>query len=91
MEIVERPFDKSMLRWSFDFMKMDAEGCETQLLSLGSLPPCAVEVHDKATADKLQERFEVEVLPQKENWILRNPSEHPVISNEGSNTNHNSS
>ena len=83
MEIVGRPFDRSMLRWDFDFMKMDAEGCETQLLSVESLPPCAIEVHDRSTTDELHERFGLEVLAQKENWILRNPSEHPVSWNNG--------
>ena len=78
MEIIERPFDRSMLGWSFDFMKMDGEGCETQLLTAYSLPPCAIEVHNKIDAQMLEERFGLEVLPQKGNWILRNPREQTV-------------
>ena len=78
MEIVERSFDRSMLGWSFDFMKMDGEGCEAQLLSAESLPPCAIEVHDKIDAQRLEQRFGLEVLPQNGNWILQNPREQAV-------------
>ncbi len=80
MEIIARPFDESMLGRRFDFMKMDGEGCEAQLLSLEVLPPCAIEVHDGTDAEMLQERFGLEVLPQKGNWILRNPSKQTVTS-----------
>jgi hypothetical protein len=72
MQVVEGPFDASMLEWNFYFMKMDGEGCETQLLTANSLPPCAIEVHDKVVVDRLRERFGLEVLPQKDNWILQN-------------------
>jgi hypothetical protein len=72
MKVVEGLFDLSMLEWNFDFMKMDGEGCETQLLTVNSLPPCAIEVHDKIVVDGLRERFGMSVLPQKENWILQN-------------------
>jgi hypothetical protein len=72
MKVVEGPFDLSMLQWNFDFMKMDGEGCETQLLSANSIPPCAIEVHDKVVVEGLKERFAMSVLPQKENWILQN-------------------
>lgn len=80
MEIVERPFDTSMLSWTFDFMKMDCEGCETLLLKVASLPPCAIEVHEEQTFRKLREAFGLEVLTQKGNWILRNPGELEVRS-----------
>jgi hypothetical protein len=72
MQVVERPFDVSMLEWPFDFMKMDGEGCEAQLLKVNSIPPCAIEVHDKIAVDSLSERFAMDILPQKENWILQN-------------------
>lgn len=72
MKIVEGPFQASMLEWNFDFMKMDGEGCEAQLLTEDSLPPCAIEAHDRAVADGLKERFGMNILPQKENWILQN-------------------
>jgi hypothetical protein len=72
MEIVEGPFDTSMLGRSFDFMKMDGEGCETLLLNLDSIPACAIEVHDRVTVDRLVEKFGMKVFPQKENWILQN-------------------
>jgi predicted RNA methylase len=72
MEIVETPFEPSMLEWSFDFMKMDGEGCENTLLTADTLPPCAVEVHNRAVLDGLTRSFGLTVLPQKENWIVQN-------------------
>jgi len=72
MKVVEGPFHPSMLEWDFDFMKMDGEGCETQLLIANSIPPCAVEVHDRVVVDGLKERFGMNVQPQKETWILQN-------------------
>ncbi len=72
MEIVETPFEPSMLEWSFDFMKMDGEGCENTLLTADTLPPCAVEVRNRSVLDGLTRRFELTVLPQKENWIVQN-------------------
>jgi hypothetical protein len=72
MEIVEGPFQASMLEWDFDFMKMDGEGCEDLLLKADRLPPCAIEVHDGAVLDRLRGKFGLKVLPQKENWIAQN-------------------
>jgi hypothetical protein len=72
MQIIEGPFDASMLEWNFDFMKMDGEGCETQLLTVPSLPPCAVEAHDEVVVDGLRARFGMDILPQRSNWILQN-------------------
>ena len=86
MKVVEGPFDLSMLDWNFDFMKMDGEGCETELLTANSIPPCAIEVHDKVTVHGLKERFGMDILPQKENWIIQNfvqRSKRGVIQSEG--------
>ena len=77
MEIVEGPFQLSILQRNFDFMKMDGEGCEDLLLKADSLPPCAIEVHDEAVLNRLTGRFELKVLPQKENWIVQNFSNPP--------------
>lgn len=76
MEIVEGPFQLSILQRDFDFMKMDGEGCEDLLLKTDRLPSCAIEVHDEAVLNRLTGRFELKVLPQKENWIVQNFSEH---------------
>jgi len=86
MKVVEGPFDLSMLDWNFDFMKMDGEGCEAQLLTANSIPPCSIEVHDKVIVDGLKERFGMDIMPQKENWILQNfvqRSNRAVIESEG--------
>ena len=76
MEIISGPFQSTMLGRNFDFMKMDGEGCEAQLLNITSLPPCAVEVHSRRILDSLKTRFEVNVLPQRDNWIVQNLLEH---------------
>jgi hypothetical protein len=80
MEIVAGPFQASMLGWTFNFMKMDGEGCEAQLLNVDSLPPCAIEVHDRDITEQLEARFRLRTLPQKTNWILQNFSEGGVVS-----------
>ena len=72
MDIVEGPFQTSMLEWTFDFMKMDGEGCEKLLFEVDRLPPCAIEVHEQMVVDRLTERFDLTVLPQKDNWIVQN-------------------
>lgn len=42
----------------FDFMKMDCEGCEGELLKADRLPPCVIEVHqDKVRLEDLMRRF----------------------------------
>ncbi|OLC62733.1 hypothetical protein AUH73_03925 [archaeon 13_1_40CM_4_53_4] len=78
MQLVDGPFERSMLEWNFDFMKMDGEGCEALLLDAKSLPPCAIEVHERVFVDGLKERFGLEVLPQKDNWILQNFTQQPT-------------
>ena len=77
MEVVEGPFERSMLGWNFEFMKMDGVGCEGLLSEAGSLPSCAIEVHDRVFFDGLRERLGLEVLPQKANWILQNFAQRP--------------
>ena len=42
----------------FDFMKMDCEGCEGELLKADRLPPCVMEVHqNKVRLEDLMKRF----------------------------------
>jgi len=77
MQVVEGSFQPSMLEWNFEFMKMDGEGCEALLLDASLVPPCAIEVHDSVVVDGLRGRFGLEVLPQKDNWILQNFAQRP--------------
>jgi len=56
-EIEARPFGIEMLKLHFDFMKMDCEGCEAQLLNADMLPACVVEVHDKRVLYALMSKF----------------------------------
>jgi precorrin-6B methylase 2 len=72
MQIVEGRFQLSMLEWDFDFMKMDGEGVENMLLRAESLPPCAIEVHNRIVTDTLARRFQLRVLAQKGTWIVQN-------------------
>src|SRR5207245_10266420 len=50
-----------MLNLDFDFMKMDCEGCETQLLSADTLPACVMEVHDRHVLHALMNKFGLRV------------------------------
>lgn len=46
VEIVAEPFSLEHLKFNYDFMKMDGEGCEELLLKLPKVDkPCVVEVH----------------------------------------------
>jgi Met-10+ like-protein len=56
-----RSFDTEMLNLDFDFMKMDCEGCETQLLSVDTLPACVMEVHDRHVLHTLTSKFGLRV------------------------------
>lgn len=56
-EVLNRPFGLDLLTDEFDFMKMDCEGCETQLLRAVSIPPCVIEVHDAKTLSDLKQAF----------------------------------
>lgn len=74
MEIKMEPFAISMLQEPFDFMKMDGEGCEEQLLEAEALPPCSIEVHSRLTLDKLTSKFPLQILPQRQTWIVKGVS-----------------
>ncbi len=56
-EVLTRPFDLGMLNLGVDFMKMDCEGCEAQLLSADKLPSCVMEVHDGHVLEGLANKF----------------------------------
>jgi hypothetical protein len=50
-----------MLNLPVDFMKMDCEGCEAQLLGANILPTCVIEVHDGHILESLRSKFGLEV------------------------------
>lgn len=57
VEVIEEPFSLSLLKLDYDFMKMDGEGCEEQLLSLPKIDrPCVVEVHSSNLLNKFLEK-----------------------------------
>ncbi|TMI25776.1 hypothetical protein E6H19_02380 [Candidatus Bathyarchaeota archaeon] len=64
-EVHARSFDTEMLNLDFDFMKMDCEGCETQLLSADTLPACVMEVHDRHVLHALMNKFGLRVANSK--------------------------
>jgi predicted RNA methylase len=75
VEIIERPFSKNIVdEFDFDFMKVDVEGAETELLELEILPPCVVEVHNFSSPDlanSLIKKFGMRVLKVlQENFVL---------------------
>ena len=61
VEVLARPFDLGMLSLKIDFMKMDCEGCEAQLLSADKLPACVMEVHDGHVLEGLTRKFGLSV------------------------------
>jgi hypothetical protein len=60
-DVLARPFDLGILKMKFDFMKIDCEGCEAQLLNAELLPACVMEVHGRDVLDALTSRFDLEV------------------------------
>jgi len=75
VEVVRQPFEVEMMEsYEFDFMKMDCEGCESELLSLRKLPPCAIEVHGETILSGLLGKFQGETSPKSkegDNWLFR--------------------
>jgi len=69
---VDRPFDAAMMgEYRFDFMKMDGEGCELQLLKVERLPtPAVVESHSAENTDALGRKFKATVLREEANGSL---------------------
>ncbi len=75
--IVQGQFHPRFLeQFDFDFMKMDCEGCESELLNIDMLPPCVIEVHGRKLFDGLTTRFprleiaELQQDPKFDLWIL---------------------
>jgi SAM-dependent methyltransferase len=57
--VIDKPFDPSMLQLPHDFLKMDIEGYEMELITEGALnwyhKPCAIEAHGRLVVNKLSE------------------------------------
>ena len=64
-EVYGSPFGIEMLNLSFDFMKMDCEGCEARLLEADLLPTCVMEVHDRHVLYALINKFGLTVANAK--------------------------
>jgi len=57
VEVIPGCFSLEHLKLDFDFMKMDAEGCEELLLSLPRLDkPCVIEVHSNTLLNSFIEK-----------------------------------
>lgn len=70
VEVLDVPFNLDMLSLKFDFMKMDGEGCEEELLKAEKLPPAAIEVHKRDVLKALTDRFHLNVSSQHDQlWI----------------------
>jgi len=74
VETAQLPFDVSILeRYDYDFMKMDCEGCESELLTLREIPPCAIEVHGDSILKGLMGRFHGGASPKSketDTWLF---------------------
>lgn len=64
VEVVHSYFDLAFMNLLFDFMKMDCEGCEKELLKLSTshLPPSVIEVHDEETRERFETKFGLELV-----------------------------
>jgi predicted nicotinamide N-methyase len=59
---------------NIDFVKMDGEGCEEELLKLNSLPKIIMETHGKVLSEKLTAKFDLRKLRHisREHSLLTN-------------------
>ena len=75
LEIIPREFRLSDLQTNFDFLKLDIEGAEAELLSLDHLPSCSIEVHSEELLQKFKEKFPYlrafNIRGRTQNWVLR--------------------
>lgn len=64
VEIIPEKFNLGILKkQSFDFMKMDGEGCERELLQLDSFEvPCVIEAHGRELAKSLSTKFGMRIV-----------------------------
>jgi hypothetical protein len=64
IEVVEGPFTLDMLnRYRPDFLKMDCEMCERELLKLDKLDiPTVIETHDEETHQALMNKFGLKLI-----------------------------
>jgi len=68
--VLNEPFRPSHLDIPHDFMKMDIEGAESELLSHDcKLKPCVIECHDRKTEEMLMERFSLRPIYQPSEQI----------------------
>jgi len=56
-QVLTRKFGLDLLQQDFDFMKMDCEGCEAELLNAPVIPPCVIEVHTEKLLAALKRAF----------------------------------
>jgi hypothetical protein len=79
LEAVRTPFDVSILEeYDYDFMKMDCEGCESELLTLREIPPCAVEVHNEQVLRGLVVKFHGDASEKSKDtdtWLFKSAGE----------------
>lgn len=75
LEIIPRGFRLSDLKMDFDFLKVDIEGGEIELLTLDRLPSCSIEVHSVELLQKFKEKFPYlqafNVRGRTQNWVLK--------------------
>jgi hypothetical protein len=72
IDVIEGRFRLNQLdELSYDFMKMDGEGCEAELLRLKRpLPPCLIEAHDRTLAKELCLKFNLRITHKMTEEIL---------------------
>ena len=70
VEIIPEAFKLNHLDIPHDFMKMDIEGQEKELLQTSNITPCIIEVHSKDLEEKLEEKGFKEVCSYKGYYLM---------------------
>ncbi|MDG6982836.1 MAG: glycosyltransferase [Nitrososphaerota archaeon] len=68
VQVIERPFKNEYLETPHDFLKMDGEGCESELLTYGGLlGDCVIECHSLELRNELSSKFNLHLsrIPEK--------------------------
>jgi SAM-dependent methyltransferase len=77
VEIIPEAFKLEHLNIPHDFMKMDIEGHEKELLKASTIKPCLVEVHNDDLRRKLEEKGFKRIYSYKKNHYLMSFTREP--------------
>jgi tRNA G37 N-methylase Trm5 len=76
VEVIPKTFSLDLFKIPFDYIKMDCEGCEEQLLHLQSIDfQCVIEVHSKSLMESIVRKFSMKLVshhhPENDVYLVR--------------------